>query len=749
MEGIMVPFLPTSLWVFAGALTIMVLLLAFGLYIHFMKKLASVGPSIDSFAALNTRKQILEADIEQLRQWIENQKAELESLSIEREEQNRLRASLAELEQQCAAKDQENQSLRNEVGELENQRYIITQTLDKLEKEIGDLNAKRGEAQAIEERLAEIRTKMKEAKDSIKNIAELEARLAVLTTERFALENKVTDLRSESESARAELEEYKQNINKSRVQSDSAKSELNEIRKEWAQLSVLLERLRDERQNLETDAAQLKKNIHELQESARTSETTLSKHLEAAQQARTDAVEASRELAFVQKERQRLDIEVSELNARRVFLEQENKKLLGNLRNVQGDNGDSLSAYADLFEKEPVCLQKGEYTRKRDKQDELDMLRTLKASLQDEGLIFSSRVIDAFHTSLKCHDINPITVLAGVSGTGKTLLPMRYAKMMGMHRLVMAVQARWDSPQDMFGFYNYLEKKYKATELSRALIRMDPYNYTAQLFPALDSEWAKERMLLVLLDEMNLARTEYYFSDFLSKLEFRREVEKPADAHNRSSAEIEIDAGPGRPNFRLWVPHNVLFVGTMNEDETTQTLSDKVLDRANIIRFGKPDNSTSPNQNDGGINAENALYLSFSQWISWKREVDRGSPWHDQVAKWTHKLNEALNLVGRPFGFRVQLAIERYVANYPAVEDEDRYKIAFGDQVEQKIIPKLRGIDLGNEKANECLGEVESIIGEIGDEEFGNAFDTARTESGNLGMFQWRGVTRKTVYGGV
>ena len=109
----------------------------------------------------------------------------------------------------------------------------------------------------------------------------------------------------------------------------------------------------------------------------------------------------------------------------------------------------------------------------------------------------------------------------------------------------------------------------------------------------------------------------------------------------------------------------------------------------------------------------------------------------------SRQLNSALDRVGRPFGFRAQQAIEQYVANYPGVEEMERYKLAFADQVEQKIIPKLRGIDLGNENAHECLSEVEGIIAELNDEELGGAFDAARTESGNLGMFQWRGVTRK------
>jgi len=187
--------------------------------------------------------------------------------------------------------------------------------------------------------------------------------------------------------------------------------------------------------------------------------------------------------------------------------------------------------------------------------DEKTALRHFREVLTDKGLLFPQRVIDAFHTSLKCHDINPLTVLAGVSGTGKTLLPIAYARVMG-HAFARR------SPSNPVGIrlkicsasITIWRKQYKATDLSRALLCMDPYNYPRSKYPMLGDPWAQNRMLLVLLDEMNLARTEYYFSEFLSKLELRRlvkDADKPAD---RKDAEIELDVGPGKGvRFPLWV----------------------------------------------------------------------------------------------------------------------------------------------------------------------------------------------------
>ena len=125
--------------------------------------------------------------------------------------------------------------------------------------------------------------------------------------------------------------------------------------------------------------------------------------------------------------------------------------------------------------------------------------------------------------------------------------------------------------------------------------------------------------------------------------------------------------------------------------------------------------------------------------------VTENEEWYEEVSALTRRVNAALDRVGRPFGFRVQQAIDYYVANYPRVDEEERYKLAFADQVEQKIIPKLRGMDLGSENANECLSDLETVIEKLNDEELRIAFETGREESEHLGMFQWRGVTRREV----
>jgi hypothetical protein len=131
---------------------------------------------------------------------------------------------------------------------------------------------------------------------------------------------------------------------------------------------------------------------------------------------------------------------------------------------------------------------------------EPDALHDVSTHLAKCGLRFGRRTLHAFHTALKINDAAQLTVLAGVSGTGKSILPRRYAEALGIHFLQVAVEPRWDSPQDLLGFYNCVEKKYRATELARLLAHLDPWESIP--LPE-DAPMRQGHMALVLLDEMN------------------------------------------------------------------------------------------------------------------------------------------------------------------------------------------------------------------------------------------------------
>ena len=398
------------------------------------------------------------------------------------------------------------------------------------------------------------------------------------------------------------------------------------------------------------------------------------------------------------------------------------------------------------------ALAKAQFTKENNK-DEQENLESTESYLSSLGLQFHPRVLRAFHTSVKVAEMSPLTVLAGISGTGKSELPRRYAEGMGMHFLNLAVQPRWDSPQDMFGFYNYLENRYRATELSRALVQMDQFFDEKGRGWNYPKDWKKEnlsdRMLLVLLDEMNLARVEYYFSEFLSRMEIRRGIDKRKPLERRM-AEIGLEVGlrtltqakgevtvDSQPSLQIFVDSNVLFVGTMNEDETTQSLSDKVVDRANVLRFGRPAKFTTAESKEV---VPSEKWLSFERWQKWVKDDETLSGQvRDEVTSWVEELNSAMQLIGRPFAHRTFLSILSYVANYPDLEGIP-HRTAMADQIELKILPKLRGLDPTESNTRQAISRLQSVLDKVGDQALVSAFSNCIRQSEH--QFVWHGVDR-------
>ena len=198
-----------------------------------------------------------------------------------------------------------------------------------------------------------------------------------------------------------------------------------------------------------------------------------------------------------------------------------------------------------------------------------------------------------------------------------------------------------------------------------------------------------------------------------------------------------VDAGSLSANEvpRLIFPDfNVLFVGTMNEDESTQSLSDKVIDRANVLRFGAPKElkaAAAPSV------APTADFLPRATWEQWVTPFD-GNGFDNERTALT-QLNQMLESVNRPFGHRVYRAILDYLANYPGTStDAARCRNALADQIEQKIIPKLRGLDTQDDTTSHCLDQLAATIAGLQDPELSDAFARARQQH----LFEWFGVKR-------
>ena len=181
----------------------------------------------------------------------------------------------------------------------------------------------------------------------------------------------------------------------------------------------------------------------------------------------------------------------------------------------------------------------------------------------------------------------------------------------------------------------------------------------------------------------------------------------------------------------------------MNEDETTQTLSDKVLDRANVLRFNAPPRGLV--EAAGGGNNDKISYdqLPYSEWKKWIKSSFLDGQIVKKIDSWLENINVSLEKVGRPIGYRVQKAIMAYVRNYPGLGDERNYKIAFADQVELRILPKVRGIDMNSPQTGDVLDSIADVLDELGDEELRDAFSAAKVGSTDYGIFTWRGVSRR------
>ncbi|HFQ5355568.1 TPA: AAA family ATPase [Vibrio vulnificus] len=258
-----------------------------------------------------------------------------------------------------------------------------------------------------------------------------------------------------------------------------------------------------------------------------------------------------------------------------------------------------------------------------------DAVSYIQAHLKERDILYPRHIIENFLTLIRTNDL---IILAGDSGSGKTNLVQSFAKAIGGVSKIIPVKPNWTSSEDLLGYYNPLEKKYLATPFLEALI---------------EAKQNPDIPYFICLDEMNLARVEYYFADFLSKLEERNEqptiqlysddeaahvlaelkgvVSIISNAQEKFSKNGIVDfvalmqdeeinaemkrafgfsdkdslikyhgdirrmlAGVLGTPSSITIPANVRIIGAINIDETTHYLSPKILDRAHVMKFKSP-----------------------------------------------------------------------------------------------------------------------------------------------------------------
>jgi len=173
------------------------------------------------------------------------------------------------------------------------------------------------------------------------------------------------------------------------------------------------------------------------------------------------------------------------------------------------------------------------------------------------GLYYEPKILRLFLASFAS---TRLIILQGISGTGKTSLPYAFGKFLQNDAVIASVQPSWRDRSELFGYFNEFTKKYNETEL---LTKMYEAKYNNNIY-------------VTILDEMNIARIEYYFAEMLSILEMPTRDEWVID--------LVPSAWPNDPKLieggKMKLPENMWYVGTANNDDSTFTITDKVYDRA-------------------------------------------------------------------------------------------------------------------------------------------------------------------------
>lgn len=297
------------------------------------------------------------------------------------------------------------------------------------------------------------------------------------------------------------------------------------------------------------------------------------------------------------------------------------------------DSSRRQGFWPDDYDKGELVVEDQGVATVRDTSNVIHSLDKIHSFFSEQNFRIDLQQLRRYHISMKTRKF---VVLSGISGTGKTWLAELYAAAVGARVKVVPVAPNWTSNEDLLGYFNPLDKTYHDTDFSLFL------REAAQDFEE-NGELATHYHLV--LDEMNLARVEYYFAKFLSLMELRSRSEN-------GCALIELG------NATVLFPPNLYFIGTVNIDETTHGFADKVYDRAQLIEMG--------------ITRE-AVVTHIGN---------------------THHSQALLNIwdkvhVTAPFAFRVIDEIGAYVE--ASAELGVPWEEALDEQIVQKILPKVKG----------------------------------------------------------
>ncbi len=318
-----------------------------------------------------------------------------------------------------------------------------------------------------------------------------------------------------------------------------------------------------------------------------------------------------------------------------------------------------------------------EVTMKGDEAEmELDVkgqIEQIKSYIAAKGFSYDNGLIENFYLSLKT---KPFVILAGTSGTGKTRLVRLFAEAIGAEFEAVPVRPDWSDSTDLFGHVD-LNGHFVAGKILDFLYK---------------ACFDRTKPYILCLDEMNLARVEYYLSDFLSVIETREMKGGKIESYPLiARREYGPDVGAIEKYGEICFPENLYIVGTVNMDETTFPFSRKVLDRANTIEFDYvnliPTLSDMSNEVDK-LKLENDFLRS--EFLILKDCPTDEYDYITGICAELDKLNGILQKANAHVGYRVRDEIVFYLLNNKGsgLLDENT---AMDNEIMQKILPRIQG----------------------------------------------------------
>lgn len=316
-------------------------------------------------------------------------------------------------------------------------------------------------------------------------------------------------------------------------------------------------------------------------------------------------------------------------------------------------------------------------------------LKTLCENLRNfaanQGLYYDIEDIRRFIAGLA---VSHTMILQGMSGTGKTSLAYVFGKFLDNPSTVIPVQPMWKERTDLLGYYNEFTKQFNETPL---LAKMYEAGYSKDMY-------------VVVLDEMNIARVEYYFAEFLSMLEI-----PDTDKRYLGVVSSQWDSDPKKlKDGGIAVPENMWFIGTANNDDSTFAISDKVYDRAMIMNL---DNKAEP-----FIAAkEKPVHLSYKRFNAMAAAARKEYRITKRNERRLKQLDEYLiEHFHITFGNRIMKQIHDYIPVYVACGGDEL--AALDDILSKKVLRKVETqnpIYIKNAANGFCLF-LEELFGEDG-----------------------------------